>query len=181
MSELLPLIKATLGLGFRQLGLATGPALLASVPVLFLVAWVAGAFGYNSPQAGSLVSLIPTPADASLEFLPAAAAEPAGDHWELSWPDAGDTLSLNSRESEILVLPTDANVPVIHKKQWWNILFGNPIGYLADDGGIEQIDIGLPGQQFLPLGPDWMRGWMFLFFTVFLISSLGFRFLLKIH
>ena len=34
---LLPLIRQTLALGFKQLGFALGPALLATVPILFIV------------------------------------------------------------------------------------------------------------------------------------------------
>ncbi len=52
--ELMPLIRHTLALGFKQLGLALGPALLSTVPVLFLIVWVAGAFGNEAPAAGSI-------------------------------------------------------------------------------------------------------------------------------
>lgn len=177
---LMPLILATLKLGFRQLGLAIGPALLASLPVLFLVAWVAGAFGYQQPHAGDPVAISTVPPDTDLSFEPADAATPGDGGWFLQWPRANDTVAVTLGGATVLTLPTEAAVPVIHKKQWWNLLFGNPIGYLPDDAAVEQLDLALPAQEFLPVGPGWMRGWMFLFFLNFLVFSVVFKFALKI-
>ena len=67
-SELLPLIRHTLTLGFRQLGLALGPALLATVPVLFIVIWVAGEFGYVTPATGSEVFLSVEPVSSEIHW-----------------------------------------------------------------------------------------------------------------
>lgn len=65
-AELMPLIRHTLSLGFRQLGFALGPALLATVPVLFIVIWVAGEFAYVIPSAGSEVYLSIEPASSEI-------------------------------------------------------------------------------------------------------------------
>lgn len=180
MAELVPLVKRTLGLGFRQLGLAIGPALLATLPVLFLVAWVAGAFGYHSPLPGQEVRITSTPAGVSLESIPSDSIQRSDEHWNLTWPEEGNFVNVSSSGSELLALPTLQNVPVLHKKKWWNTLFANPIGYLPDDSSLELLNIELPEQEFFPVGPHWMRGWMFMFFSVFLLSSLGFKFLLRI-
>jgi hypothetical protein len=178
--ELLPLIRHTLGLGFRQLALAIGPALLASLPILFLVAWVAGQFGYHLPEPGEQVTVSTLPEQASISFQPATTAEVAGTGWLLTWPGDGTTATLNSGANTLLALPLEAAVPVIHKKLWWNVLFANPLGYLPDELDLERVDIALRPQEFLPFGPDWLRGWMFLFFTIFLLSSVGFKLILKI-
>ena len=45
--ELFPVIRHTLALGLRQLGLSLGPAVLATIPILFIIIWIAGAFGYH--------------------------------------------------------------------------------------------------------------------------------------
>jgi len=180
MDELLPLIFGTLRLGFRQLGLAIGPALLATVPVLFLVAWVAGAFGYIAPQTRSVVEITTVPEAAQLAWQPSSAATATDSGWRVEWPPGETPVIISHDNVAFLALPTREPVPVIHKKQWWNLLFGNPIGYLPDDLALEQVDIGLPPQQFLPFGPGWLRGWMFLFFSVFLLASVAFKLILRI-
>ncbi len=65
-AELMPLIRQTLALGFRQLGLALGPALLATIPVLYIIIWVAGEFAYETPTAGSEVLLTAEPATSDI-------------------------------------------------------------------------------------------------------------------
>ena len=178
--ELTPLIFATLKLGFRQLGLAIGPALLASIPVLFLVAWVAGAFGHDLPEAGDAISVSTTPPDSLLSFEPTVSVQPAEGGWLVTWPGEGETVVLSQHGEALLSLPTEAAVPVIHQKVWWNWLFANPLGYLPDGAELLQIDLAMTPQQFLPFGPGWMRGWMFLFFSTFLVFSVVFKFVLKI-
>lgn len=177
---LLPLIRHTLSLGFRQLGLAIGPALLATIPVLFLVAWVAGQFGYETPAPGNVLNVTTTPIAADIDWQPVSAVKPEEDGWQLTWPDPGDTVSLRSGDQELLTLPTERNVPVIHKKQWWNCLFANPIGYVPEHLPIDQLHIALPEQKFMKFGPGWMQGWMFTFFLCFLLASIAFKLLLKI-
>ena len=72
--ELMPLIMNTLKLGFRQLGLAIGPALLATIPVLFLIAWVAGQFGYQFPGEGEEISVTAIP-ETAVVMVEAAGGE----------------------------------------------------------------------------------------------------------
>jgi len=56
----------------------------------------------------------------------------------------------------------------------------NPLGYLPDDGKTDVIHIALPEPAMIAAGPGWIRGWMFSFFVTFLLSSLAFKFLLRI-
>lgn len=178
--ELLPLIRNTLSLGFRQLGLAIGPALLATVPVLFLLAFVSGEFGYRLPEPGQAVALTATPEDAGLHWRPAGAATPAGESWTLKWPAEDSPVSLELGNGDLLRFPLQAAVPVIHTRRWWNTLFANPLGYIPDGAELERLDIGLAPQQFVGFGPGWVRGWMFTFFGVFLVASLAFKLLMRI-
>ena len=76
--------------------------------------------------------------------------------------------------------PAVKAIPVIHKKQWWNWLMANPIGYLPEDAPIDSLNIALPPQHFLGFGPGWLRGWMFSFFMTFLLASIAFKLILKI-
>ena len=156
------------------------PDRLASLPVLFLVAWVAGAFGYGLPAAGQTITISTSPSDAAVHWQPAATARQAGSNWEFIWPGPESPTSIRFEGSVLVQFPLDYAVPIVHKKQWWNVLFANPLGYLPDNLPLDKVDIALEPQRFMPLGPDWVRGWMFLFFSVFLFSSLAFKFVLKI-
>ena len=179
-SELMPLVRATLDTGFRQLGLALGPALLATVPVLFLVVWVAGAFAYQAPEAGAPIRFSAEPAEAAIYWEPPKAATSVDDDWLVTWPGPDSSVVMTDGEAPLLRLPLEHDVPVIHTHKWWNWFMANPLGYLPDGGDVETIHIALPERRYLGFGPDWMRGWMFSFFLAFLVSSVAFKFLLKI-
>jgi hypothetical protein len=180
--ELMPLVRHTLAIGFRQLGLALGPALLATIPVLFVVIWVAGQFGHEAPAAGEKIILTALPAAGpEMRWDPPERSTSVDGGWELNWPQADQPLRLLQGNEALLTLPLEHNVPVIHQKQWWNVFMANPIGYLPQGLETEVINIELPEQQILAFGPDWMRGWMFSFFLMFLISSIAFKFILRIH
>ena len=188
-AELMPLIRHTLALGFRQLGLALGPALLATVPVLFIVIWVAGEFGYETPAAGSEVFLTVEPASNNIHWssttevrISVITIKEGG--WVINWPSQGQSLTMREGQQPLLVLPLEQDIPIIHKKRWWNLLMANPLGYLPKDGKTDVIHINLPEAVIIGSGSswvrDWMRGWMFSFFLTFLLSSIGFKLLLRI-
>lgn len=184
-AELMPLIGHTLALGFTQLRYALGPALLATVPVLFIVIWVAGQFGHETPAAGSEVFFSTEPESSDIYWSSASEnkfAEPriTADGWVINWPAEGQSLSMKDGQQTLLVLPLEHNIPIIHKKRWWNLLMANPLGYLPENGKTDVIHIMLPETVFIETGPDWMRGWMFIFFISLLLSSIGFKLLLRI-
>ncbi|MDX2417069.1 MAG: hypothetical protein QNK19_06380 [Xanthomonadales bacterium] len=184
-SELLPLIRHTLTLGFRQLGLALGPALLATVPVLFIVIWVAGEFGYVTPAAGSEVYLSIEPASSEIHWSSTEQVGVNDDGWVINWPSPGQSLTISEATmgegyQSLLVLPMEHDIPIIHKKRWWNLLMANPLGYLPENGKTDVIHIDLREAVIIDSGPAWMRGWMFSFFLAFLLSSIGFKLLLRL-
>lgn len=181
--ELFPLIRHTLGLGMRQLGLSLGPALLATIPVLFLVVWVAGRFGHEQAAPGEVVSIAFTPVAAQaseLSWRPGESVSVTANGWDVRWPQNDVQLKLVQSDLVLLALPPPHPIPVIHKKRWWNWLMANPIGYLPEPAEVDTVTLGLPAQQILPFGPAWTRGWMFTFFSVFLLSSIAFKLLLRI-
>ena len=183
-AELMPLIRHTLALGFRQLGFALGPALLATVPVLFIVIWVAGEFGYETPATGSEVFLTVEPATSDVHWSSTTEVRISDGGWVVSWPAKGQLLTMSDDKQPLLVLPLENDIPIIHKKRWWNLLMANPLGYLPKDGKTDVIHIGLPEAVIIGSGSSWvrgwMRGWMFSFFVTFLLSSIGFKLLLRL-
>lgn len=162
-----PMMRSMLGLSLKQLGMTTMPAILASIPVLALIVWLGTAYGYSLPADGEPVGVQMTPAaEASAEVRKGEVASD-GNPPRLVVTDAGgDVLSEISLE---------APVPTIHKKQWWNTLIGNPLGYLPDDGEIEAIAFDLPEIEYLNFGPGWLRPWYVLFFTILVLGSLAIK------
>jgi hypothetical protein len=184
-AELMPLIRHTLALGFRQLGFALGPALLATVPVLFIVIWVAGEYGYQTPTAGSEVLVTIEPATSDIHWSSTTAVRSNEGGWAINWPSKGQFLTMSegtmmADNQPLLDFPLEKDIPIIHKKRWWNLLMANPIGYLPKDGTTDVIHINLPEAVIIGSGPGWMRGWMFSFFMAFLLSSIAFKLLLHL-
>jgi hypothetical protein len=179
-AELMPLIRHTLALGFRQLGLALGPALLATIPVLFIIIWVAGEFGYETPTTGSEVLLTVEPATSDVHWSTTTDVRISESGWVINWPSKGKSLTMNDDNQTLLILPLEHDIPIIHKKRWWNLLIANPLGYLPKDGKTDVIHINLPEAVIIGSGPGLMRGWMFSFFIAFLLSSILFKRLLRL-
>jgi hypothetical protein len=166
-AEAWPLMRAMLGLSLKQLGMTTLPAIAASLPVLALIVWLGTAYGYGLPEQQGALGVHTTPeVDASAEI------RTTGDP---SVP-APPRLVVTAAGGEVIGdIALAAPVPTIHKKQWWNTLIGNPLGYLPDDGAIEAIAFDLPEKDYLGFGPGWLRPWYVLFFTILVIGSLAIK------
>ncbi len=172
----------SIGASLKQVGLALGPATLASLPVLFLIVWLSNAYSYGLPAPGETVEIAVMPAGTDLAWQPWQAAQKVGESWRVVWPGDAAEVSLNDGgESPLLALPFAAAVPVIHKKTWWNHLIGNPLGYLPPGSQIERVEITLPARRILGYGPDWMAGWEVVFFAAMVLFSLAIKFLFRIH
>ena len=50
--ELWPILRRNLALAGKQLGMTFLPAMIASIPVLFILAWMSNAFDARPPAAG---------------------------------------------------------------------------------------------------------------------------------
>jgi len=184
--ELLGLVQKTLRLSFKHLGLVLLPALVASLPLISVLAWASNEFGYQFPKTGAQVALTALPADSArdLQLQPEAQqlTTNADGQQEFTWPAPGSSLTLADGQGRALLqLPPPVPVPQIHKRLWWNNLLGNPIGYLPDDTGIEVVFIDIPGRSYLPFGPGWLGHWLTLFFSALVVSALATKFIFRIE
>ena len=171
-AEAWPLMRSMLGLSLRQLGLTTLPAILASIPVLALIVWLGTAYGYALPEDQSVIDVQTSPdLEASATFMPAAGTVSANYPRLIVKDSAGNVVS---------DIALAAPVPTIHKRQWWNRLFDNPLGYLPRDGEIEAIEFGLPVKDYLGFGPAWLRPWYVLFFSILVLGSLAIKMAFRI-
>lgn len=155
-------------LAVMRLWLLVPPVIAAAVPVLCLMPWLETQYAYELPQPEQAATVRTSP-----------------DSIQGMWIAAGNQPPrIELRDEKGLVVQTQsivAPVPSIQKRVWWNRLFGNPLGYLPDEGPIERIDIDLPPRYFLTVGPDWMRSWATPFFASLLAMSLLIKLIFRIR
>lgn len=170
-----PLMRDMLRLAFRQLGLVTWPAVVASLPVLCLLVWISSSYGYGFPEAA------PAPAEVAVRTFPEQlearlvgdSGDPARARLEVVLADPSGRI--------VERVPLAAPITSLHKRQWWNALIGNPAGYLPDDAPVDWIELDLPERQYLPLGPAWARSWYVVFFAALLAASLAIKLAARIE
>jgi hypothetical protein len=171
-----PLLAAMFSTSMKQLAVVFGPAVLASLPLLFMLAWLHGAFGYVLPEREATVDLRTLPEGYEATVRQSEAAP-------LSGREVAEAPFLVVRDGSGRVVEERAlNAPVtsLHKEQWWNLLIANPLGYLAEDSPLEWVEIDLPRQEVLPFGPWWLRTWEFVFFTTLVAASLAIKLLFRL-
>ena len=160
-----PLMRRLLHVALRQVGRTGWSGLLASLPVLFVLAWLSGAYGYGFPPPGSAPQIHTTPTS-----------------YDTRWVDEPiPRILVNQGERLLADVRLEQPVPVVHKPRWWNLLLGNPAGYLPEDAAVDSIRIDLPAKHYLAFGPDWMRGWAPSFFAALVIASLALKVLAHIE
>jgi len=156
-----PLIRAQFTTSFQHIGLLLPGTILASLPVLCLLIWMDTAYGHAFPPPGEAPAITTEPASVTAQWLMP--------------DDAGDAATLRVQDASgqtIAHFEMDAPVPVIHKRQWWNWLIGNPIGYLPEQAPVDSVHVDLPSPSYLPFGPGWMRFWATPFLAVLFVLSL---------
>jgi hypothetical protein len=169
----------------RQLWLSFWPALLASVPIIFLLAFCSNQFGVEAANAGDRVYVTPI----GLERSPAeyrwrgvnAQWDARRNAWTFHQPEEGQTASLMLGGQQELSLPTVAPASTMHRRQWWNYLVANPAGYLDANTSIARFEINAAPQPILNWGPGWVRGWLFAFMVFLVLFSVASKLVWKIE
>ncbi len=169
-----PLIGTLLGTAFAQVGRVGAPAVLASLPLLSLLAWLSTAYGYDYPGPGTAPAIDVVPSPLRAEWL----ASSPGDAVGRGVPHVRVT---EAGRGVVADVPLAAPIPVVHKRHWWNALLGNPAGYLPSDVAVERIRIALPKKQYASIGPAWARGWEPLFFATLFVVSLALKWAVRIE
>ncbi|MGD8710715.1 MAG: hypothetical protein PVF40_10020 [Ectothiorhodospiraceae bacterium] len=167
-----PLIKAMLGVALRQVGRVSLPAIVASLPLLSLLVWVSTSFAYAYPPRGETPVIHTSPPHLNTRWVPPPAGSSQPPHVLVA--DSG-------MQQMIADIPLAAPVPVVHKRQWWNAMWGNPAGYLGADKPLDWVRVELPRQHYLGFGPEWLRGWEFTFFASLVAVSVIVKVVAKIE
>jgi hypothetical protein len=155
LESALPLMRQSMKAALRHVGLVFPAALIASLPVLALLVWLDGAYGYQLPQGAQ---------------TPTVSVEPAS--YSGQWQPNGSIDVRDQSGAEVARLTLAEPITRIEKRQWWNAIVGNPAGYLPEQGPIDSVTIALPERQYLPVGPDWLRSWLTVALTALVIASL---------
>jgi hypothetical protein len=178
-------LQQNLALTGKQLWLSFWPALLASVPIIFLLAFCSNQFGVEAANAGDRMYVTPI----GLEHSPAeyqwqgvnAQWDARRNAWTFFKPEDGQTASLMLRGQQQLSLPTVAPASTIHRRHWWNYLIANPAGYLDAHASIGRFEINAQQQLIFNWGPGWMRGWLFAFMVFLVLFSVAIKVVWKIE
>jgi hypothetical protein len=178
-------IQQNLRLTGRQLWLSFWPALLATLPVLFLLAFSSNQFSVETPKPGFRVYVTPQDlqrSPAEFEWLGVNAQWDARRKaWTFYQLNPGQTASLMLDNQVQLSLPNRVPTGVIHSKRWWNHLIANPAGYLEANVSVGLFEFNTPTQIIINWGPGWMRGWLFAFMLLLVLFSVGIKVTWKIH
>ncbi len=159
LESAMPLMRRSLRLASLQVLLVLPGALAGSLPMLALLVWLDGAYARNFTAAPVTVQVSPA------------------DRYQGSWQGdvTGGAIQVVDRDGQtVATLPLDRPVPQIERKHWWNLLIGNPAGYLPEGGPLESVSISLPEREYVTAGPGWARSWFSIVLPVLLLTSLAF-------
>lgn len=172
----------SVSLSLRHLGLAAVPALVACIPLVSLMTWLSTTYGHHFPAPGAMITIEASPSHGGLQCHPEPCPVLRDGLWQVQWPTGERKVRLlDGATREIAELPPVAPITLLHKKRWWNVLLGNPAGYVPDDVLVDQVQIGLPVNEYLDFGPPWMRSWQVVFATVLTVTSLAIKFAFRLR
>ncbi len=178
-------LRSNLKLSGRQLWLSFWPALIASIPILFLLVFCSNQFGAEAMDSGARVYVTPVELEGSpgdYRWMDINAQWDARKKaWTFYQPEQAKTATLMRGAESLLSVPTVVPTQVVHKKQWWNYLIANPAGYIDDNASAERFEFNTPTQVIINWGPGWMRGWLFAFMLFLVLFSVAIKKLWKIH
>jgi hypothetical protein len=164
-----PLMGGLLGLAFRRLMMVLPAAIASSLPLLSLIVWLDTAYSRSFPDAGQPIEA----------FTPAPG-------FQAQWRDVKENepprlIVTDEAGKTVVDMVVGAPVDRIEKRHWWNLLLGNPAGYLAAESPLDRIDFSLQRQEVIALGPPWLRGWEALFFAPLLLCALALNLLRRVE
>jgi len=183
-SELKNLAIDTIKLSIKRMVLTFIPALLASIPILFILTYLSNQYELKQPQLNDSIHLnIEWQKDKNQQLVQTQnnTTIKSGAIETINWPAINNPIYLQNSTGNVTIMSFPFNISnIIHKKQWWNTLIGNPAGYLTDDSDINSISFDFKPQQIIGFGPPWVRSWLFIYFFMTFSFSIIFLVVFKI-
>lgn len=178
-----------LTLAFRNLQVSLGllrvvtpSALLSTGPVIVVMLWSSTYYGYEKPLDGEQVKIISRPwvADIRIEMDGNKFSDSDGTFSIQCCADSG--LALVAPDGLIYRgNPFRPPVPLVHKRQWWNLIIGNPAGYLEDDAAVAEVAFDVNPRKLSEGWPSWMSTWEFPFFGSLLVATLLLKYVYRLQ
>lgn len=166
--EAWPLIGNVLRLALRRVWLVLPATLAASLPLLMVIVWLDASYGHRFPAPSEQVAVEVADEDFGGQLRREAAGPPRA-------------VLLDAAGNSVTEVILQAPIPLLHKWQAWNLLLGNPAGYLPEDAPVERIQLDLPRLEVLSFGPSWLRGWEPTFFAALMIFAFLLKYLRRIE
>jgi hypothetical protein len=181
--QLMPMVRRSLLLSLRQIGWIFFPALLASLPLVACLLWLESAYSFQAPAAGQQVAVTALPEGQRIHAQPPSALTHRPGETLLTWPRAGDTVTLlDDRGMKLATLGAGKPAAdLIEPRRWWNAIIGNPLGYLPEQSAVARVEFAF--QDLLVVGrkPAWYSGWMLPFFATLIVISLLIKVVFRIE
>ncbi len=182
LEGLWPLVSESLTLSFRQIGTILGPGLLASLPLVTCLVWLDSAFGYRTPDPEQPVRVEAMPAGEVVQANPSGALTAEDRDWNLRWPRPGEEVQLRDGQGTTLIVLGDApGSKLVERRRWWNLLIGNPMGYLPENSRVDRLTFGFVPLQLHGVGPPWLRSWVAPFFISLIVLSILIKIVFRIE
>lgn len=162
----------------KQAKTAAIPALWASLPLVFVLVWLDNSYSYQAPSAGSKIQALTEPFVPLQEGNGVHRAE--GQTYSLTWPESGE-IELKELTGDLIIsIPASTQVPLIHKREWWNIIIGNPAGYIGESAPIISVAFAIPPRELIDFGPHWLRSWVVFYFAALMATAVAIKVKFKI-
>ena len=153
----------------RRLYLSLVPAVISSLPVLFLVVYLDTEYGLSQPIPGEPVALLSD--DADVEFR-VDRGQRFSSGWVFDWPSAGEVVTVNDTTGEqILRIDRHSKPGIASKVGAMSLLFGAPAGQLAKQGTIERLVLQTPPRDLLIPNNIAPYQWTVPFFFSVIVAS----------
>ena len=165
------LLKQNLKLSLQRVWLTLGPTVAAGLPVILTFYLLENHYAHRFPEPGQsvLVLIEPVSEARGIRFEPSGAAEWNEEKaaWNLAWPDVGQNVDLTDPAGrKILTLPTA--VPRISADQ------------IPQESAISAVSFDFPLREMIPVGPDWMRSWLFTSITLVTFTAVALKIAFRI-
>jgi|GEM_PF-1867856 len=180
-SELKQLALKSIALSLKRIRVTLFPAIISMLPIIFILVFLSNRFDFQTPQSGDLIQYTvdwQNPGHvATVSWL---SINSQINTEVLTWPSEGDAFELVvNGKSEGVTVPISL-VPMIHKKQWWNMLFANPAGYLSDESLLSSIHFEFKPQEPGKLLGKYFDDWKWPYFIMVFIFSIVIIFTFKV-
>ena len=135
-------------------------------------------YSYQAPSAGSIIKAQTEP------FVPLQEGNGVhrseGQAYSLTWPESGQIEIKEVTGDLIISVPSSTQIPLVHKREWWNMLIGNPAGYVPESAPVNSVTFTLPHRELIDFGPRWLRSWLVFYFAVLMASAIAIKVKFKI-